>query len=81
MTSNINHFETIILIPCRIAAQIQMGVSFFITTTATPHLDGKHVVFGRIVEGQDVVKMIEKTRTNTNDKPMQDVTIAQCGEM
>jgi peptidyl-prolyl isomerase H (cyclophilin H) len=57
------------------------GCQFFITTTATPHLNKKHVVFGKVIEGMDVVKMIEQTRTNANDRPMNDVTIAQCGEM
>ncbi|EGD95965.1 peptidyl-prolyl cis-trans isomerase [Trichophyton mentagrophytes] len=56
------------------------GCQFFITTTATPFLNNKHVVFGRVVDGMDVVRMIENTRT-TRDKPNQDVVIAQCGEM
>lgn len=57
------------------------GCQFFITTTQTPHLNGKHVVFGKVVDGMDVVRKIENTRTNAMDRPMQDVTIAQCGEM
>ncbi|EEQ34938.1 Peptidyl-prolyl cis-trans isomerase H [Microsporum canis] len=56
------------------------GCQFFITTTATPFLNNKHVVFGRVIDGMDIVRMIENTRT-TRDKPNQDVVIAQCGEM
>ncbi|KAH9873403.1 Peptidyl-prolyl cis-trans isomerase H [Plenodomus lingam] len=61
------------------------GCQFFIITAknGTPHLNGKHVVFGKVIEGMDVVTKIENTRTvsNPEGKPMQDVTIAQCGEM
>lgn len=56
------------------------GCQFFITTVPTPFLNNKHVVFGQVVEGMDIVHMIENTRT-TRDKPNQDVTIIQCGEM
>ena len=56
------------------------GCQFFLTTVATPFLNNKHVVFGRVTDGMDVVRKIENTRT-TNDRPNQDVVIAQCGEM
>ncbi len=49
----------------------------------TPFLDRKHVVFGKVVDGMDVVKMMEATKTGHRGKdvPNMDVTIAQCGEM
>ena len=55
------------------------GSQFFITTVATPHLDDKHVVFGRVVEGMEVVKAMEGTETGASDKPTKDVVIADCG--
>jgi cyclophilin family peptidyl-prolyl cis-trans isomerase len=48
---------------------------FFITHRATPHLDGKHAVFGRVVEGQDVVVAIGNVRRDASDKPLQPVLI------
>merc|ERR1719263_496786 len=55
------------------------GSQFFITTVATPWLDGRHVVFGKIIEGMDVVKKIETTPTHPGDKPKKDVIIAKSG--
>ena len=59
------------------------GCQFFITTVATPFLDNKHVVFGKVADDDslEVVRKIERTRTGKDDKPVNDVVIAQCGEM
>ncbi len=52
------------------------GSQFFIVTTdEAPWLDGKHTVFGRVVEGMDVVDRIEGTKTDGRDKPVEDISI------
>jgi len=56
------------------------GSQFFITTVATPWLDGKHTVFGRVIEGMDVVKVVEAIGTQSG-KPTKAVVIEDCGEL
>ena len=54
------------------------GSQFFITTVRTPHLDGRHVVFGVVLEGFDVVKKIESFGSSTG-MPSRKISIAKCG--
>lgn len=56
------------------------GSQFFITTNPAPHLDGKHVVFGKVIEGTEIIDNLNLVKTNSNDKPFDDVYIKKCGE-
>ena len=57
------------------------GSQFFITLKDTPWLNGKHVVFGQVIKGMDVVKEVEAVETDGQDKPKITVVIENCGEI
>jgi peptidyl-prolyl cis-trans isomerase A (cyclophilin A) len=51
------------------------GSQFFITVVPTPWLNGKHSIFGEVIEGADVVDLISRVKTGSQDRPVDDVTI------
>jgi len=57
------------------------GSQFFICTTLTSWLDGRHTVFGKVIEGMDVVRKIERSKTDGRDKPLKDIEIYDSGEI
>ncbi len=56
------------------------GSQFFITTVVTPWLDGRHVVFGKVVEGMDVVRKIEALGSQSGETAKK-IVVADCGEL
>jgi peptidyl-prolyl isomerase D len=56
------------------------GSQIFITTVPTPHLDGKHVVFGQVIKGLGVARTLENVDVN-GEKPAKLCVIGECGEL
>lgn len=57
------------------------GSQFFLCFTATPHLNGAHVVFGQVIDGAAVLDAIEANPCDRSDKPRKPVVIADCGQL
>lgn len=57
------------------------GSQFFITFVPTPHLDGKHVVFGKIVKNINYLNDLENVPTEADDRPKETIKIIDCGEV
>eukprot|EP00195_Chlamydomonas_chlamydogama_P005662 CAMPEP_0202899880 /NCGR_PEP_ID=MMETSP1392-20130828/9142_1 /ASSEMBLY_ACC=CAM_ASM_000868 /TAXON_ID=225041 /ORGANISM="Chlamydomonas chlamydogama, Strain SAG 11-48b" /LENGTH=247 /DNA_ID=CAMNT_0049586175 /DNA_START=20 /DNA_END=763 /DNA_ORIENTATION=- len=55
------------------------GSQFFITTAPTPWLDGRHVVFGRVLEGQEIVDKLQNVQVGPGGRPARPVVIKDCG--
>lgn len=59
---------------------VWLCLQFFLCTVATPWLDGKHVVFGTVTKGMDVVKKVEAVGSSSG-KTSKPVVVADCGQL
>lgn len=72
--NNLEHERGVISM-ARSPAYDSAGSQFFITVTATPHLDGQYAAFGRVIDGMDEVDRIASVETGAADRPMEDQVI------
>nr|AEJ08751.1 cyclophilin B-like protein [Crassostrea ariakensis] len=54
---------------------------FAIFAVPAPWLDGKHVVFGKVLAGMDIFRKMENTPTDSNDRPLTEIIVARCGSL
>ena len=71
----------IFLFLCSIAGPATNGSQFFLCTAKTEWLDGKHVVFGSVIEGMDVVRKMEKVGSKPQGTTSKEVVIKDSGEL
>jgi len=57
------------------------GSQFFICFGPTPHLNGKHTIYGRVIHNYGMIEKVEANETGAQDKPLRNVTIVDCGEL
>ena len=57
------------------------GSQFFICYGPTPHLNGKHIIYGRVIHGYEICGKAEFVRKGASDRPLKNVKIAECGEL
>ena len=53
------------------------GSQFFLTQVPTPHLDGRHTVFGEVIDGQNIIDEIAEVATGMNDRPREDIVLQE----
>lgn len=57
------------------------GSQFFVVYRDTPHLNGKHTIFGRVISGYEICEKAENVAKGASDKPLRNIRIADCGEL